>query len=52
MFFNEGPLYVTDIAQLLMAIGRDLPFPIELSPSRSREVTSEGHKALGNFEAN
>ena len=34
-----------------MTIGRDLPFPIYLSPARSREGTSERHKYLDHFEA-
>ena len=34
-----------------MAIGRYITFTVEPSPSRSREVTSEGQKALDHFEA-
>ena len=41
----------TDIDQSVIDIGRDLPFPIELSSSRSREVTSEVKQALNHFKA-
>ena len=34
-----------------MAIGREFPFPIDLSPARSRKVTSEGQEAFDHFEA-
>ena len=40
--WNAGPVYGTDIDRSLVAIGRELPFPIDLSPSRLREGTSEG----------
>ena len=39
------------IARSLVAIGRESPFTIDLSPARSREGTSEGKKALYHFEA-
>ena len=49
--WNAGLVDGTDISQSLVDIGRDLPFPIYLSPERLREGTSEGQKALGHFEA-
>ena len=56
MFFdifdwNVVPLDGTYIALLVMALGRWLPFPIELSPESSRKVTSEVQQALVHFEA-
>ena len=49
--WNAGPLDGTDIAQSVVYIGREFPFPIELSPERVRESTSEVKQALDNFEA-
>ena len=34
---NAGPVDRNDIARSVVAIGREFPFPIELSQSRSRE---------------
>ena len=39
--FNVGPVDVTYISRSLVDIGIDFPFPIYLSPARSREGTSE-----------
>ena len=41
----------TDISQSVVDIGRELPFPNNLSPERSMEGDSEGQKYLGHFEA-
>ena len=48
---DAGPLDGTDIAQSVVAIGRELPFPIDLSPYISREINSEVHQSLDRFEA-
>ena len=39
--WNAFPVDGTDIAQSLMDIGIELPFPIDLSPANIREGTSE-----------
>ena len=49
--WNASPLDGTDIDQSLVAVGRDLPFAIDLSPERSRWVTLEGQQALDHFES-
>ena len=49
--WNAFPVDGTDIAQSLMAIGIELPFPIDLSPANIREGTSEVKQALDHFEA-
>ena len=41
----------TDIALSVVAIGREFPFPIEISPASSREGNSERQQALYHFEA-
>ena len=41
----------TDIAQSVVAIVREFPFIIDISPERLREITSEGQQALDHFEA-
>ena len=49
--WNAGPVYETDIFRSVVDIGGGLLFPIDLSPERSREGTSEGQQALDHFEA-
>ena len=48
---NAGTVDGTDIARSLVAIGREVPCTIDISPSRSREDTSEGHHSSDHFEA-
>ena len=43
---NVGLVDGTDIARSVVYIGREFPFHIELSPSRSRDDTSEGQQDL------
>ena len=43
--WNEAPVDGSDIARLVVAIGREFPFPIDLPPERSREGTSERQKS-------
>ena len=38
--WNAGSVDGNDIARSVVAIGRELKFPINLSPARSREVNS------------
>ena len=40
--WNTGPVDQTEITQLVVAIGKEFPFTLDLFPERSREVTSEG----------
>ena len=47
--WNAVPVDGTDIDQSVVAIGKYFPFIIDLSPSRSIEVTSEGQQALDYF---
>ena len=49
--WNAVPVDGTDIAQSVVAIDREFPFPIDLSPARSMEGTSEGKQSVGHFEA-
>ena len=49
--WNTGPVYGTDIARSVVAIGRNVPFTINLSRKRSRGGTPERNQALDNFEA-
>ena len=49
--WNAVPVDRNDIAQTVVAIGRELPFTIDLSSARSREGNSEGQKGLYHFEA-
>ena len=48
---TAGSVDVTNNSQSVVAIGREFQFLIDLSPSRSREVTSEVQQAFDNFEA-
>ena len=48
--WNAGPVDGTNISQSVVAIGREFPFPIDLSPSSSRLGTSEGQQSLDHFE--
>ena len=48
--WNAGPVDGTEISVSIVDIGRYFPFTIDLSPERSREVTSEGQQALYQFE--
>ena len=38
--WNIGPVDGTDVDQSVVAIGREFPFPVDLSPASSREATS------------
>ena len=49
--WNTHLVYGTDIDLSVLAIGREFPFTIDLSPARLREGTSEGQEALDHFEA-
>ena len=49
--WNAGPVDRTDISQSLVAIGREFPFTIDLSPSSLMEGNSEEKHALDHFEA-
>ena len=49
--WNAVPLGGTDIDLSVVAIGREFPFLIYLSPERSMEGASEGKNALDHFEA-
>ena len=49
--WNVFPVDGTEISRSVVDIGRELPFKIELSTSRSREGTSEIQQALYQFEA-
>ena len=49
--WNKGQVDRTDIYRSVVAIGRDLPFLIDLSPERSREGNPEVKKALDHFES-
>ena len=49
--WNAGPVDGTDIARSVVAIVREFLFPMDLSLARSMEGTSEGKKALDQFEA-
>jgi hypothetical protein len=43
-------LMVPDISRSVVALGREFPFPIDLSP-QARDGASEGQQALDYFEA-
>ena len=49
--WNSVPLDGSDIYQPVVSIVREFLFTIYISSERSREVTSEGHQYLDNFEA-
>ena len=49
--WNVGPLCRNKIDLSVVDIGRDVPFPMELSPEISREGTSKVQQALYHFEA-
>ena len=49
--WNSGPVDWTYIAWSVVAIGREFPFPFELSPARLKEGTLEVKQALYHFEA-
>ena len=48
--WNEVPVDETEISQSVVDISRNLPFTIDISPSRSREGISELHKSLDRFD--
>ena len=48
---NSVPVDGTDLDLSVVAIGIELPFPIDLSPARPRKGTSEKQQHLCNFEA-
>ena len=49
--WNASPIDGTDIPRCVAAIGRDFPFPIDLSPALSREGVHEGQQALDYLDA-
>ena len=50
--WNAGPVYGTDASRRILALGIELPFPIELSLARSTEGTSERQKYSDNLSLN
>ena len=49
--WNAGPVNGTSVARSVLAIGRYLPFPVDLSPSRLRESNSEGQQSFDHSDA-
>ena len=49
--WNAAPMDGTDICRALVAVGREFPFPIDLSPAIPRDGVAESHQALDHFEA-
>ena len=49
--WNASPADGTDVPRSLAAIGREFPFPVDLSEPTPRSITSEGQHALDHFEA-
>ena len=49
--WNAGPIDGTDLSRSLVVIGREFPFPIDLSPAIPRDAAGEGQQALDHFEA-
>ena len=49
--WNAGPIDGTDIPRSYAAIGRDFPFPIDLSAAQPRSAVAEGQQAADHFEA-
>ncbi len=49
--WNAGPIDGTDIPRSLVAVGREFPFPIDLSNAIPRDGASEGQSALDHFES-
>ena len=49
--WNASPIDGTDIPRSVVAIGRDFPFPIDLSPAMARGVVREGQQALDYCDA-
>ena len=49
--WNAGPVDRNDIAKSVVDIGRELPFPIDLSEAWSRKGNSEEYQVLEYFDA-
>jgi hypothetical protein len=49
--WNAAPIDGTDLPRSVVAIGRDFPFPIDLSTATARDSASEGEAALDHFES-
>ena len=49
--WNASPVDGTDIPRCQIAIGREFPFPIDLSPVLPRAIVTEGQQAADHFEA-
>jgi hypothetical protein len=49
--WNAAPIDATDLPRSLVAMGRDFPFPIDLSSATARDSASEGEAALDHFES-
>jgi len=49
--WNAGPVDGTDIARSTVAMGRDFPFPIDLTTAHSHDGMAEGQHALEYFDA-
>lgn len=49
--WNAGPIDGTDIARSFAAIGREFPFPIDLSAGAPREGSAEGEHAIDHCNA-
>jgi len=49
--WNAAPIDGTDIPRSVVAMGREFPFPIDLSNAELRDGTAEGQSSLEHFEA-
>jgi hypothetical protein len=49
--WNSSPIDGTDVPRSQVAIGRQFPFPIDLSPALPRSTNQEGQHALDHYEA-
>jgi len=48
--WNASPIDAEDVSQAWVAIGRDFPFPIDLSPEMPRESSSDPQHALDYYD--
>jgi hypothetical protein len=49
--WNAAPIDGTDLPRSLVAVGRNFPFPIDLTNATPRDGASEGEPALDHFES-
>jgi hypothetical protein len=49
--WNAGPIDGTDIPRSLAAVGRQFPFPIDITNASPRDSATEGQAALDHFDA-